>query len=298
MRQAGVDERPLPHRATTGTCRRSGGTSTGSRIDPVARNGGAARLAPGPTRRGRQAARPTGSAASWPNTGWGRPRPARTRVPVPGRHRGRPRGTAGEPAGRAAGPGGRGPPGRRSRCNWKLDADLTARLPRGGDGPQPEVAIDGLNRILAVKPDLGGRPLEARDPARRAPGRLDRAIPHLEAVVDARPGQRDRASPCSAGWPTSATGRTRRPPTTNGPSGIEPFDAKINYHWGLALLKLRTGGPTPRAGSARRSRWTRTTPGPSRGWPTHCGNRAARPTPSGRRGGRRSSPPSASRTCS
>jgi tetratricopeptide (TPR) repeat protein len=119
----------------------------------------------------------------------------------------------------------------------KLDDDLTLAF-REGDGPHPEVAIDGLDRILAVKPDWAAAHSKLGALHARA-GRLDRAIPHLEAVSTYDPD--DATGLALLGWlaylgdrPDEAAAYYQRA------ERIEPFDAKINYHWGLALLKLRT----------------------------------------------------------
>jgi tetratricopeptide (TPR) repeat protein len=117
----------------------------------------------------------------------------------------------------------------------KLDDDLTLAF-REGDGPHPEVAIRRLDRILTVKPDWAAAHSKLGALHARA-GRLDQAIPHLEAVSKCDP---DNATGLALlGWlaylgdrADEATDFYRRA------ERIEPFDAKINYHWGLALVKL------------------------------------------------------------
>ena len=164
---------------------------------------------------------------------------------------------------------------------WDLDNDLTASL-QAADERRAPAAIDRLNRMLAVKPDLA----VARSKLGTlyaATGQLDRAVPHLEAVARDDP---DNASGLTMlGWlaylgnrPEEAAGFYRRA------EAIEPFDPKLNYHWGLALLKLSRWAEAD--GRFRRAwRRTRTMPGPSRAWPTPSGSRAARPRRSGPPGG-------------
>lgn len=117
----------------------------------------------------------------------------------------------------------------------QLDADLVEALHEISER-RPPSAIRTLNKILTVKPDwaivhskLGT--LYA------ATGQNDLAVKHLEAVARCDP---DDASGLSMlGWMAYIQGRPADAVEAyRQAEQIEPFDAKINYHWGLSLLKL------------------------------------------------------------
>lgn len=117
----------------------------------------------------------------------------------------------------------------------KLDADLVEALHQIDQGRLPQ-AIDTLIRILEVKPNwavVHGK----LGTLYAATGQFDRAIPHLEAV--ARHDPDDQSGFAMLGWlaylqerPAEAIEFYRKA------DEIEPHAAKINYHWGLALVKL------------------------------------------------------------
>lgn len=117
----------------------------------------------------------------------------------------------------------------------KVDTDLMEALHQAEE-QRPASAIEILNRALAVKPDyaVAHSKLGA---LYAATGRRDRAVEHLEAVAKHDP---DMATGLTMlGWLAYLDGRWedsigfyRRA------EEIEPYDAKINYHIGLALLKL------------------------------------------------------------
>lgn len=117
----------------------------------------------------------------------------------------------------------------------KIDAEWINALHRADEGRIP-AAIDTLNGILQVKPDwavvhskLGT--LYAMT------GQEEKAVKHLEAVARHDP---DNASGLAMlGWlaylqdrPADAADFYQKA------NDIEPRDKKINYHWGLSLLKL------------------------------------------------------------
>ena len=117
----------------------------------------------------------------------------------------------------------------------KIDADWVDALHDADEGRIP-IAISTLNRILKAKPDwavvhskLGT--LYAMS------GQDETAVKHLEAVARYDP---DNASGLAMlGWlaylrdrPADAADLYRKA------NDIEPYEAKINYHWGLSLLKL------------------------------------------------------------
>jgi tetratricopeptide (TPR) repeat protein len=116
----------------------------------------------------------------------------------------------------------------------KLDADLNEAL-HEADRQRAGPAIEILNRILTVKPDQAVAHSKLGT-LYAATGRIDQAKEHLEAVATHDP---DNASGLAMlGWlaylddrAQDAIGFYRRA------DQIEPFDAQINYHWGLSLLK-------------------------------------------------------------
>jgi len=117
----------------------------------------------------------------------------------------------------------------------KVDDDWVAALRAAEEGRVP-AAVELLNRVLAAKPDFA--PAESKlGTLYAAAGRIDLAVPHLEAVARDDP---DNASGLTLlGWlaylgdrPEEAVGLYRRA------EAIEPFDPKLHYHWGLALLRL------------------------------------------------------------
>ncbi|MDB5310484.1 MAG: c-type cytochrome precursor [Gemmataceae bacterium] len=117
----------------------------------------------------------------------------------------------------------------------KLDADLVEAL-REANARRAGPAADILERILTVKPDLAVAHSKLGTLYAQG-GQTDRAVEHLAAVARHDP---DNASGLAMlGWlayledrPADAADAYRRA------EQIEPFDAKINYHWGLSLIKL------------------------------------------------------------
>jgi tetratricopeptide (TPR) repeat protein len=120
-----------------------------------------------------------------------------------------------------------------------LQTDLNAEFieaMHAADEQKAGKAIGILNKILTIKPDFAiahGK----LGTLYAATGKTDEAVRHLEAVARYDP---DNASGLAMlGWlaylggrPADAIQHYRQA------EKIEPFDAKINYHWGLALIKL------------------------------------------------------------
>jgi tetratricopeptide (TPR) repeat protein len=134
-----------------------------------------------------------------------------------------------------AGPGSRQKLREAIAVQWKLDRDLDAAIHLTGEKRFPE-AMRLFQELLRVKPDLAvahGK-LGAIHAAR---GEKGLAQEHLDAV--ARDDPDNPYGYAMLGWlaflegrPEEAIAHYRRA------DEIEPYDAKTQYHWGLALLKL------------------------------------------------------------
>jgi tetratricopeptide (TPR) repeat protein len=124
----------------------------------------------------------------------------------------------------------------------KLDTDLVEALHQMNDGRLTD-AIDTLNQILQIKPDwavVHGKlgTLYAMT------GQRERAIEHWQAVAKYDPN--DPYGFNMLGWQAYLEGRSRDAVESfRRADEIGPFDAGINYRFGLALLKL---GELPEAG--------------------------------------------------
>jgi tetratricopeptide (TPR) repeat protein len=118
----------------------------------------------------------------------------------------------------------------------QIDADLTSAL-HAADEQRFDTAIDVLNRILQTKPDWAVVQSKLGT-LYAATGRTDQARSHLQAV--SRDDQDDGSGLAMLGWLAYLDGRTedaigfyRRA------DEIEPFNAKINFHMGLAYAQAQ-----------------------------------------------------------
>jgi tetratricopeptide (TPR) repeat protein len=117
----------------------------------------------------------------------------------------------------------------------KLDADLVEALHQIDERRFPQ-AIEGLQKILAVKPDLAiahGK----LGTAYAVAGKPDLAVEHLQAV--AKYDSDDPYGFMMLGWLAYLKGKSEDAVAAyRRADAIEPFNAKTHYHWGLALAKL------------------------------------------------------------
>jgi tetratricopeptide (TPR) repeat protein len=98
-------------------------------------------------------------------------------------------------------------------------------------------AIGLLEDILKIKPDWAVARSQLGT-LYAAAGRSDKAVGHLEAV--ARDDPDDASGLAMLGWLAYLDGRPAEAADLyRRADRIEPFDAEINYHWGLSLLKLQ-----------------------------------------------------------
>ncbi|MBO0697785.1 MAG: tetratricopeptide repeat protein, partial [Zavarzinella sp.] len=107
---------------------------------------------------------------------------------------------------------------------------------RAAGQQRPAEAIGLLNDVLAVKPDFA--PAHSKlGTLYAATGQFDRATEHLARVAKDDP---DNASGLAMlGWLAYLGGRGQEAVEYYRQADeIEPFDAKINYHWALALIRL------------------------------------------------------------
>jgi tetratricopeptide (TPR) repeat protein len=118
----------------------------------------------------------------------------------------------------------------------RLDRDLADGLYLVAQRRQPE-AREALQRVLAVKPDhavahgrLGMLDAEA--------GKKESAVEHLRAVARHDPNSDYGYS--MLGWMAYLDGNFEEASAAyRKADAIEPYDAKINYHWALALARLQ-----------------------------------------------------------
>jgi len=117
----------------------------------------------------------------------------------------------------------------------KLDRDLVDALHLIDERRLP-AAIEALQKILAVKPDLAiahGK----LGTAYGALGKKELAIEHLQMVAKCDPD--DPYGFMGLGWLAFLQGRWEDAVSNyRRADDIEPFNSKTNYHWGLALSKL------------------------------------------------------------
>jgi tetratricopeptide (TPR) repeat protein len=125
-----------------------------------------------------------------------------------------------------------------------LDADLVSGIQDVEDRRFRE-AINSLQKVLAVKPDLAVA-LGKLGTAYAALGQNNLAAKHLRAVAASDPD--DAYGYTMLGWLAYLKGDPEEALREYGKAeSIEPFDAKIRYHSGLALLKLRRFGESEQA---------------------------------------------------
>jgi tetratricopeptide (TPR) repeat protein len=116
----------------------------------------------------------------------------------------------------------------------KLDADLVEAL-RATTERRYSDAIDILNKMLVVKPDFAVVHSKLGT-LYSTTGRIEKAIEHLEAV--ARHDPDNAAGLGMLGWLAFLSGRSKESAEFyRRADEIEPFDARINYPWALALLQ-------------------------------------------------------------
>lgn len=117
----------------------------------------------------------------------------------------------------------------------RIDNDLVEALHQQ-EIKRPANAVEIFNRILSTKPDFA--PVHSKlGTYYAASGQTQLAIDHLHQVAQHDPD--DASGFAMLGWlayldnrPNDAAEYYRQAEL------IEPYDAKINYHWGLALIKL------------------------------------------------------------
>ncbi len=117
----------------------------------------------------------------------------------------------------------------------KLDADLGEAV-HLTEARQFSEAVDVLEKMLVVKPDLAA--------AHYRLGTLyavaeqnERAIEHLQAAARSDPD--DESADAMLGWLAFQAGKSEEAIEHYRRADAKgPFISKINYHWGLALLKL------------------------------------------------------------
>jgi tetratricopeptide (TPR) repeat protein len=117
----------------------------------------------------------------------------------------------------------------------KIDADLIEALHAASEQRTTE-AIEILKRILTVKPNMAIA--HAKIGTLYATiGERTKSEEHLEVVARHDP---DNAAGLSMlGWLAYLEGRHQQAiEYYRRAEPIEPYDAKLNYHWGLALLRL------------------------------------------------------------
>lgn len=116
----------------------------------------------------------------------------------------------------------------------KLDAGLADAF-QAADAQHYLAAMDALERILTVKPDWAVVHSKLGT-LYAVTGQKERAIKHLNAVALHDP---DNASGLAMlGWLAYLDGQSADAADFyRRAEEIEPYDAKINYHWGLALAR-------------------------------------------------------------
>ncbi len=116
-----------------------------------------------------------------------------------------------------------------------IDADLVAALHQMEERHFGE-AVETLNRILSVKPDLAVAHGKLGT-AYEILGQHERAVEHLQAVARCDPD--DPYGYMMLGWLAYLQGRAEDAVAAyRRADEIEPYSAQIHYHLGLALLKL------------------------------------------------------------
>jgi tetratricopeptide (TPR) repeat protein len=117
----------------------------------------------------------------------------------------------------------------------QIDADLVTAFHQIEEQRLPE-AVESLNRILTVKPDLAiahGK----LGTVYAILGQHEKAVEHLQAVAQHDPD--DPYGYMMLGWLAYLQDRAEDAVAAyRRADEIEPHDAKINYHLGLALAKL------------------------------------------------------------
>jgi tetratricopeptide (TPR) repeat protein len=110
-------------------------------------------------------------------------------------------------------------------------------LRRTIDMRRPELAVLGLKKLLAIRPDDAGAHAQLGS-AYATLGKHDEAVSHLEAVGKCDPD--DASGLTLLAWMEYVDGNFEKSAALSARAdAVEPASAKVHYQWGLALLKLR-----------------------------------------------------------